>query len=141
MGASKDRAIDNARAAFGELVSKVAAQTMVALDVSDDQVREDMAQNTKDAPMRAHLLAKLAVGMAKASVAETPVASNNLSITVIGSAENNAQWLALAAPFRRQISELKETIDGSVPTKSAGNPEIAVHSDAIRHPEDRKTNP
>lgn len=108
MAETKNKALEDARAAVAGLVAKVAHQTMVALDKTDDEITAGMGETAKEAPMWVHLLTKLSASQMKAQLADPPSPTNNLSITVIGKAENTEQWLEMTKPFQRQVDAARK---------------------------------
>lgn len=119
LGDTKDKVLEDARKAVAGLAAKVAHQTMVALDKTDEEVIAGMDADAKTAPMWVHLLSKLSASMVKAQLTDPPAPSNNLSITVIGKAENTEAWLEMTKPFQRQVESArkKDAIDIAVVEK------------------------
>lgn len=102
MGKTSNQIVEESRKSMVRSIRRVNVLMRHALaTVTPEAFAVAMQQTQKDAPLLAHIAGKAFVAQMKIDAASTPPMHVGLSVTVIGKADNMAEWTAMVQPVQR----------------------------------------
>lgn len=136
MGKTSNQIVEEARKSMVRSVYRVNKLMRYALaSVTPEAFAVAMQQTQKDAPLLAHVAGKAFVAQMKIDAQSQPPMHVGLSVTVIGKADNMAEWTAMVQPAQRPpelaarlgIIDIPSStwVDGATDTEAARGGEAA----------------